>query len=386
MFGWLSRNRSPQDRGSRRAVDAPPTPAERLDELLSAYLDDALTAAEQLELDARLAADPSARTALDGMRLVKDTLATLEVVPAPRSFAILAPPVPAARRGLGRFDLIARVGAMTAAVAIVAVLPGDFSSGGTPLSEATSISEVALSADRSAALPAGAAEAPNAAPAGDAAAASGAAPDSTPAPQTDLAAAASSGAAPTAEGTAEVTAASAEMNATQAPTPLAPGGAAAVDATGEDAGTDGDSPAADDATARNLESAPGGIGGGLEGTQAPAGTADSAVIDPPVAAPEAGSAAPSASKSDPTTDGATADAGSVASEYGSGTTDGDASLDQQSGETSATSANADEVGALSADDREASGLAIALGAVTASLAAVSGMLWWRRRNGTAGPV
>ena len=133
MFGWLRRKHTDRPDSTGWSDDAVPTPHERRDELLSAYLDDDLDASERAELDARLASDPDLGEALEGMRTVRDTLASLEVVRAPRSFAITTPAAPA-RRGFRPIDLAARAGTMVAVVAFVVVLAGDLSGGdGTPI-------------------------------------------------------------------------------------------------------------------------------------------------------------------------------------------------------------------------------------------------------------
>lgn len=57
------------------------------DELLSAYLDGELTAAERAEVERRLAEDPTARQALEELRGVSETLRGLPVRPAEAGFA-----------------------------------------------------------------------------------------------------------------------------------------------------------------------------------------------------------------------------------------------------------------------------------------------------------
>ena len=101
MLGWLRRNGS--NGALERGVDlieAAPTVAQRQDELLSGYLDNDLAPAVREELEVRLATEADLRESLAGMRLVRDTLRTLEPVRAPRSFAIAAPPVSSAPAGV----------------------------------------------------------------------------------------------------------------------------------------------------------------------------------------------------------------------------------------------------------------------------------------------
>lgn len=69
-------------------------------EQLSAYLDEALTAAERAALEARLRAEPALRAALDDLRVVQQAVASLPVLRAPRDFRLthdmVAPPMVAA--------------------------------------------------------------------------------------------------------------------------------------------------------------------------------------------------------------------------------------------------------------------------------------------------
>ena len=123
MFRWITR---------RRDNDPPLSEADRRDLQLSAYLDGDLPAADHDALQTALDTDPELNDALDGMRQVRDSLASLQTVRAPRSFAIEASPASApARSGFGRFELVARFGAVAAAVAFAAVLFGDFSNSAT---------------------------------------------------------------------------------------------------------------------------------------------------------------------------------------------------------------------------------------------------------------
>jgi hypothetical protein len=68
-------------------------------ELLSAYIDDQLGAAERAELDRRLGAEPRLRAELEGLRATAALLGDLEPLPLPRSFT-LDPARAPRRRGL----------------------------------------------------------------------------------------------------------------------------------------------------------------------------------------------------------------------------------------------------------------------------------------------
>jgi anti-sigma factor RsiW len=57
-------------------------------ELLSAYLDRELTEAEQTALEARLQAEPQLQATLEELRVVKQAVAALPIVPAPRDFRL----------------------------------------------------------------------------------------------------------------------------------------------------------------------------------------------------------------------------------------------------------------------------------------------------------
>lgn len=57
-------------------------------ELLSAYLDEMLSADERAALEARLLAEPTLRAALDDLRVVQQAVASLPVMPAPRDFRL----------------------------------------------------------------------------------------------------------------------------------------------------------------------------------------------------------------------------------------------------------------------------------------------------------
>ncbi len=68
-------------------------------ELISAYLDEMLSADERAVLEARLHVEPALRAALDDLRVVKEAVSSLPVMPAPRDFRLtrdmLAPVEPA---------------------------------------------------------------------------------------------------------------------------------------------------------------------------------------------------------------------------------------------------------------------------------------------------
>lgn len=64
------------------------SPAVRDDELLSAYIDNRLSASERARLDARLVAEPALRAELDGLRQVVQAVRAIPRKPAPRSFAL----------------------------------------------------------------------------------------------------------------------------------------------------------------------------------------------------------------------------------------------------------------------------------------------------------
>lgn len=106
----------------RRPTEPPATPAEALDEQLSAYIDGDLSEAGATAIEARLAAEPELRDALDGMQQIRDLLGDLGEAAAPRAFTLEAPP---ARAGLPRMELFARLGAAVSALLLAAVLVGD---------------------------------------------------------------------------------------------------------------------------------------------------------------------------------------------------------------------------------------------------------------------
>ncbi len=74
---------------------------ERVDELLSAYIDGMLTPHDRTSLEARLEQEPALRQRLEGLRLTVNALAELPHVGAPRNFilspSMVAPPRPARR-------------------------------------------------------------------------------------------------------------------------------------------------------------------------------------------------------------------------------------------------------------------------------------------------
>jgi hypothetical protein len=114
----------------RAAREPAATPAEARDERLSAYLDGDVSPDEAAALEDSLASDPSMQEALSGMRRVTDTLAQLDEVRAPRSFAIEAPAAPEARpagspRRASRLEFATRIGSALAAVALTIAFVGD---------------------------------------------------------------------------------------------------------------------------------------------------------------------------------------------------------------------------------------------------------------------
>jgi hypothetical protein len=104
-------------------------PAERDQELLSAYLDGELTEREQQKLQARLVRDEHLRAALDDLREVVKLVHSLPQVKAPRSFTLdpavygHQPPQPWWRRLLNLGTILQLGGALgTAAAAVLLVL------------------------------------------------------------------------------------------------------------------------------------------------------------------------------------------------------------------------------------------------------------------------
>jgi hypothetical protein len=389
MFGWFRRNGS-SDAFPRRAplADAIPTEAQRRDELLSAYLDVDLPPAERDQLDDRLATDTDLRDAFEGMRLVRDTLVTLEQVHAPRSFALSAPAAPESRPAFGRLDLVTRIGAMTAAVAFVVVLAGDLNGAGTPIAHQS----FSTSAENTAIRPESAASGGGGA---GGATASGAAERSTSA---ELASAPAPAAA-TEE--AAPPPASSGGAAEAAPTEAAPLPAeATVEAAAAGAATDLQATTAADAA--SADASPGGgsraAGAGSTGNQAPlvpkAGNdgadadaaATSGVPDAERAEPASGTEVETATADDDAAATADGDYTRVEDGTNSGTSDTPPSLAPQPGEVSTTVPTTDPLGALIEDEDEVSSLAIVLGAVAAAFIAAASLLWWRRRGGATGPA
>jgi hypothetical protein len=165
-------------------------------ELLSTYLDDQLTAAERVNLERRLAAEPRLRAELDDLRMVRKALNSLDPVPLPRSFTLDPAQVARPRpffpltwfmqlgSGLAGLALVllasvqilaAGVGGGPAAAPMAAAQPT-----AAPAAEATvaPAAPAAMSASESA--PAGGAA--SSSPAATAAPAAGAAAESAPAP------------------------------------------------------------------------------------------------------------------------------------------------------------------------------------------------------------
>ncbi len=154
----------------RRALEAPTTPRERLQERASAYIDGELTEAERVAFEAELASSEVARDHVDDLRQVRTALAGIGTVRAPRSFALLAPPAPV-RVGPRRLEWATRVGTGVAALLFVVALTNSSSAGDTPVVFTTTQRESASNAAGSAAGQAGAQPAPksdsaNTAPAG----------------------------------------------------------------------------------------------------------------------------------------------------------------------------------------------------------------------------
>lgn len=160
----------------RRALEAPTTPLERLQERASAYIDGELTEAERVAFEAELASSEVARDHVDDLRQVRIALAGIGTVRAPRSFALLAPPAPV-RVGPRRLEWATRAGTGVAALLFVVALTNSSSAGDTPVVFTTAQRESASSAANQAGGQAGGQPAPkndsaNAAPP--------AAPTSTP--------------------------------------------------------------------------------------------------------------------------------------------------------------------------------------------------------------
>ena len=101
-----------------RTRSEPEDALSRQDEQLSAYLDGRLDPRARVMLEGAIATDPALREALDGMRSVRDALAGLPAVRAPRPFTLEAP----VRARTSRFEFATRIGAVVASVGFVAAL------------------------------------------------------------------------------------------------------------------------------------------------------------------------------------------------------------------------------------------------------------------------
>lgn len=97
-----------------------PSSQDRDTELLSAYLDNQLSAAERAKLERRLQADSELRAALDGLRHVKTRLADLPKVKPPRNFTLT--PQMVGQKGLTQSRGSSLIPALNWATAIAAVL------------------------------------------------------------------------------------------------------------------------------------------------------------------------------------------------------------------------------------------------------------------------
>jgi hypothetical protein len=82
------RGRGPGNQMMNRSQPQSSSPAETDQELLSAYLDQELTAAERLNLERRLGGDALLRAELEELRTMRALLRDLDPVPVPRSFAL----------------------------------------------------------------------------------------------------------------------------------------------------------------------------------------------------------------------------------------------------------------------------------------------------------
>ena len=97
-----------------------PSSQDRDTELLSAYLDNQLSAAGRAKLERRLEADSELRAALDGLRHVKTRLADLPKVKPPRNFTLT--PQRVGQKGLTQSRVSSLIPALNWATAIAAVL------------------------------------------------------------------------------------------------------------------------------------------------------------------------------------------------------------------------------------------------------------------------
>lgn len=137
-------------------------------ELLSAYLDNELTAAEQLTLERRLQQEPALNNELSELRALKATLSDLPAIVPPRSFT-LDPATVGKPRGMPLFGLL-RFGSALATVLLALTLTLDLFGGAS--SNATSQSPAPMIAQEAVpeAQPAEDAAASKLAPGGDSAA------------------------------------------------------------------------------------------------------------------------------------------------------------------------------------------------------------------------
>lgn len=108
---------------------------EKIQEALTAYLDDALTPEERRRFEEQLAADEALRADLEAQRLVKANLGALPQVRAPRNFtldpALYGRPQPA-----GRLYPALRTATVLAAILFVVVLTLDLAGTASPLRQA----------------------------------------------------------------------------------------------------------------------------------------------------------------------------------------------------------------------------------------------------------
>jgi hypothetical protein len=98
---------------------------------LSAYLDDQLPARDRAALEARLAAEPALRAALDDLRLTVRALRALPLVKPPRSFTLTPAQASGVRVAPRRGPLfpVLRFATALSAVALAVVVAGDLGGG-----------------------------------------------------------------------------------------------------------------------------------------------------------------------------------------------------------------------------------------------------------------